>query len=352
VIEPAETPSSATPPAAVSSPGPSTDRYRIDPILIGLALLAGIAAAIGAVRALSGPGTESRPIAPAIGAIIGFVFLPFLISWAAFRLTSRSRRAANVTFTIVLFLGFAAYATRSRGPVVGTVPGSSNPTSLAEIRAITEEARKASLDGDEERALQLTAESANKLDEAAASAQGSEKIVMEYAANLARAQNQVLTQYITAAGKYSGDGGGGLTGLSDTASIENRLALLNSAVSTHDDVLAYFRTISDRIPRELAAKGVAKSDADEFLAGFVANAKIENLLAIHAAEHGMLLAARKRFDLLKANPGVWNVSPQGDLVATPGFPEVALAEFNRLQSEIDRLAEKQGLLIEERKAGR
>jgi len=333
-------------PAAASS-----RRYRLDPILVGLALLVGLAACVGAIRTISVVGAQPRPIASVVGAIIALVGGPFLVSWVAFRIASRSHRVANIAFTVVLVLGLVAYATRSRGPVGPSAPVAPNSPSIAEIRAISEEARKASLEGDEQRALKLTAESAAKLDEVASTAKGSEKVVMEYAANLARAQNDVLKQYIDAAGLYSEAGGANLSGLADPESLDRRLALLGTAISTHDAVIAYFRTISDRIPRDLSSKGVAKKESDEFLSGFVANAKIENLLAIHAAEHGMLLAARKRFDLLKSRPGAWSVGPQGQLIAGEGFPESDLAEFHRLQSEIDSLAEKQGVLILQRKSG-
>lgn len=341
--EPSRSPS-ASPPALPS-------RFRVDPILLGLAFLAGLAAAIGAVRSFSNAGAEARPIATSITAILAVLVTPFLLAWVAFRFTSRSNRAANVVFAVVLLLGFGAYASRGRAPVAEPVRPPSNSTSLAEIRAISEEARRASLAGDEDRALELTAESATKLEQVAAATTGSEKIVMEYAASLARAQNDVLKKYITAAGQYSDAGAASLVGLTDTESIDRRLSLLAAAISAHDGVIAYFRAISDRIPQELAARGVAKKDADEFLSGFVANAKVENLLAIHAAEHGMLLAARNRFDLLKTHAGKWSVNPQGDLAAAAEFPEADLVEFNRMQSEIERLADKQAVLIEERKSG-
>lgn len=325
-------------------------RFRVALIPIGLALLGAIAIAAGAIRGFSRTGLAPYPIGQAIGAAVGLLLWPFLCAWIAYRIARRSNRAANWTFTIVLLLCFIGYATRTRTPV--NVPSGPKPPSMAEIRAISEEAKKASLDGDEKRALELSAESAAKLQEVAAAAKGSEKTVMEYAALLARAQNEVLTQYITAARIYADAGAGSLQGLTDAASVEQRLALLATALSTHDGVITYFRTISDRIPQELASRGVAKKDADEFLAGFIANAKVENLLAIHAAEHGMLLAARARFNLLASSPGLWSVNPQGELVPAPAFPPDRLAEFHRLQSEIDRLADKQGELIEERKSGR
>ncbi len=234
-------------------------------------------------------------------------------------------------------------------------PGTSNseasPASLAEIRAITEEARKASLSGDDKTAISLTEESARKLEAAAATSKGAEKVVMDYAAALAKSQNDVLTKYIGAANKYADAGAASLAGLHDSAALEARVALLSDAITAHDDALKYFRTISDRIPRELAARGVAKKDSDEFLAGFVANAKIENLLAIHSMEHGMLLAARRRFEILRDNPGRWSVGERGALVASETFPAGALTEFNHLGDEIDRLATKQAELIEERKSG-
>lgn len=337
-------------PTAAHATSVASSRFRIDPILLGLALLVALAASAGAIRA-SAAASGSRPLIPSLASIIAIVVAPLIFSRIAFGLFSRSVRAANVTFAITLLLGFGIYVARGRSPAPTAAPAPASSTSLAEIRAISEEARKASLDGDEERALKLTAESAIKLDEVAANSKGSEKTVMEYAASLARAQNEVLKQYITAANVYADAGGASLVGLTDPQSIQPRLALLNAALSAHDGVIAYFRTISDRIPRELAAKGIAKKDADEFLAGFVANAKVENLLAIHAAEHGMLLAARRRFDLLAANPGLWSVDVRGDLIPVPAFPASTLEEFHRLQVEIDRLADKQGELIQARKAG-
>lgn len=301
------------------------------------------------LRGLSRADPDAFHISRAIGAVVGLLLWPLLASWIAFRLARRSNGVGNAAFVVVLLVCLVAHITRTRTSPVSLAPPS--VPSMAEIRALSEQAQKASLEGDEQRALQLTAESAAKLEAVAANSRGTEKIVMEYAAGLARAQNQVLKQYISAAGIYADSGGASLAGLSDAASIQSRLALLDAALSAHEHVVNYFRSISDRIPAELASKGVAKKDADEFLAGFAANAKVENLLAIHAAERGMLLAARKRFDLLKSKPGAWSVGPQGELIAGEGFPESDLAEFHRLQTEIDRLAEKQGLLIQERKSG-
>lgn len=338
-------------PAASGAAPPKPPRFKLYLIPVGIAAVASVAVLAGSLRGLARSDPDGFRISQAMGAVVGLLLWPLLAAWIVFRLAGRSNRVGNAAFIVVLLLCLVAHATRTRVDAPTSTLPQKDQTSIAEIRAISEEARKASLEGDEERALKLTAESAAKLDEVAATAKGSEKIVMEYAANLARAQNEVLKQYITAAGVYSDAGGASLIGLADPESLERRLALLGTAISTHDAVIVYFRTISDRIPRDLSSKGVAKKDSDEFLSGFVANAKIENLLAIHAAEHRMLLAARKRFDLLKSKPGVWSVSPQGELIAGEGFLDTDIAEFRRLQSEIDRLAEKQGVLIEERKSG-
>lgn len=338
---------SSSDPGEAPPPGPPeiVPRFRLHLIAVGIAAIIAVAVFAGSIRGHADP--DANRLSQAIGAVVGLLIWPLLASWLAFRLARRSNRVANGVFVAGVLLCLVSHVTRTR--VSPPAPPSS--PSMAEIRALSEEARKASLDGDEQRALKLTAESAAKLDEVAANSKGSEKTVMEYAANLARAQNEVLKQYITAANVYADAGGASLVGLTDPQSIQPRLARLNAALSAHDGVIDYFRAISDRIPRELAAKGIAKKDADEFLAGFVANAKVENLLAIHAAEHGMLLAARRRFDLLTANPGLWSVDAQGELIPAPAFPTAALEEFHRLQREIDRLADKQGELIQERKSG-
>jgi len=237
----------------------------------------------------------------------------------------------------------------------GTAPAirssDANPASLAEIRAITEEARKASLDGDDEKAIKLTAESARKLEAAAASSKGADKAVMEYAAALATAQNEILKTYIDAAGVYSRAGGNDLAGLSDASQVESRLRLLTDAIAAHQAVLTYFGSVEQRIPKELAARGVSEKDARDFAAGFAEQANMRSLLAIHQAEHQILLASRARFELLKANAGRWTVTEKGLLVADTGFSEKDFAEFNRLGDEIAALAKQQGALVEARKGG-
>jgi len=253
---------------------------------------------------------------------------------------------AAITLAIVLVV-----ALRTHAPDPKQVPSDANPASLAEIRAITDEARKASLDGDDEKAIKLTAESARRLEAAAASSKGTDKAVMEYAAALANAQNEILKAYINAAGVYSRAGGNDLVGLTDSQQVESRLRLLNDAIAAHDAVLKYFGSIEQRIPRELAARGVGEKDAKDFAAGFSTQANIRNLLAIHQAEHQILLASRTRFEMLRASAGRWKVNENGLLVVDARFPEKDLAEFNRLGDEITALAKQQGALVEERKAG-
>lgn len=338
-------------PAPSAGTEPAPPRFRLDPIPLGIAAVAAIAVFAGTIRTLARTDPDASRFSHAIGAVIGLLLWPLIASWIAFRLAGRSNRFANGAFILVLLICLVAHATRTRVPPPAPAPGAQKSASIAEIRAIAEQARQASLGGDEQKAIELTAESASKLDQAASAATGPEKTVIEYAASLARSQNDVLKAYITAAGKYADAGGASLAGLSDSASINARLALLDPAIAAHDAVIAYFRAISGRIPVELAARGVPKKSADDFLAGFIANAKIDNLLAIHSAEHGMLVAARRRLELLQANPGKWTGTPESGLVLAETFPDKDRSEFLTLGGTIDKLAAKQGELIAERKSG-
>lgn len=256
-----------------------------------------------------------------------------------------------VIVVIALFLRSARTAPSAGRNPAPPDAGASNPAALAEIRAISEEARKASLDGDDEKAIRLTAESAKKLEAVAASSTGAEKAVMEYAAALASEQNQILKKYIDAAGAYADAGGSSFAGLTDAQSVRARLALLEQAVKAHEAVIDYFQSISARIPRDLSARGVSKKDADEFAAGFNAKANPENLLGIHKLEHRILLASKERFELLEAHAGRWTVGSGGELVITDGFPKDAESTLASLGREIDALAAQQAALIEQRKSG-
>ncbi|MBL8875495.1 MAG: hypothetical protein JNM86_06835 [Phycisphaerae bacterium] len=338
-------------PASPAGAEPAPPRFRLDPIPLGIGAVAAIAVFAGTVRTLARADPDAYRISHALGAAIGLLLWPLIASWIAFRLAGRSIRFANGAFILVLLVCLVAHVTRSRGSPGAPAPSAQTPASIAEIRALAEQAKQASLGGDEQKAIALTAESASKFDQAASVATGIDKVVMEYAASLARAQNDVLKAYITAAGTYADAGGTSLDGLRDSAAIDARLALLHPAVTAHDDVIAYFRSISDRIPTELAARSVPKKAADDFLAGFVANARIDNLLAIHAAEHGMLLAARRRFEILKANNGNWTNTPENGLAFGESFTQKDRDEFLKLGDTIDRLAAQQGELIAERKSG-
>lgn len=361
---PADTQSAAEPvpgsPPTISSP----PRFSLSKILLGIGCVAVIAVAVGSIRAISQSGNGSGvsagnhsaiqnaySVGQAIGAVVGLVLWPLLAGWLAFRVFGRSNKAANAAFLCVLLLCLAAHTLR-RGATQPRPPQQSqSPASLAEIRAITEEARKASLDGDDERAIELTAESARKLKAAAANSTGSDKIVMEYAAALAKAQNELLKTYIDTAGAYTDDGGAALEGLDDPARLDKRIARLSDAISAHDPVVDYFGAIEANIPKELAQRGAKQEDIDQFLMGFTEKANLVNLLAIHRLEHAMLLASHARFELLRANAGKWSVSDKGSLIEAPGFSPEDLAEFNRLGTEVESLAEKQAALIEQRKAG-
>ena len=84
---------------------------------------------------------------------------------------SRNRAlGAGLALALAIALLLFLFANRStlRTPQHASDSTQANPASLAEIRAITEEARKASLDGDDEKAISLTAESARRLEAAAA----------------------------------------------------------------------------------------------------------------------------------------------------------------------------------------
>ncbi|MBX3381327.1 MAG: hypothetical protein KF805_14625 [Phycisphaeraceae bacterium] len=334
-----------------TSPAATVTRFRLHPIPAAIALVATVAVVVGAFRALSLSGADPRRIGEAMGTLIGLLLWPLLVGWAVFRLAGRSNRAGNWAFTIMLLLCLGAYSIGLRAAAPQQRAADTNPASLAEIRAISEEARKASLDGDDEKAIRLTAESAKKLEAVAATSQGSDKAVMEYAAALAKAQNEILKKYIDAAGKYADAGGADLSGLSDAPGVEARLALLDQAIVAHDNVIEYFSAIENRIPKDLAERGANEKDAAQFLSGFLEKANLNNLLAIHRLEHGMLLASKSRFELLRANAGRWTVDANGELIAQVEFPDSDLAEFNRLGKEIDSLAEKQGVLVEQRKAG-
>lgn len=276
---------------------------------------------------------------------------------------SPTTRARLPFFPIVATLfaaivGIALFLRNTRtGPFSAPKPAppgaaTSDPAALAEIRSISEEARKASLDGDDEKAIRLTAESAKKLEAVAASSTGAEKAVMEYAAALASEQNQILKKYIDAANAYANAGGSSFKGLTDAQSVRARIVLLDQATSSHDAVIEYFSTISSRIPKDLAARGVSKKDADEFAAGFDAKANPENLLGIHRLEHRILLASKEQFNVLEANAGRWSVESDGELSFSGDFPKDAQEQIANLRGRIDSFASQQELLIEARKAGR
>ncbi|MBX3390393.1 MAG: hypothetical protein KF691_13165 [Phycisphaeraceae bacterium] len=268
----------------------------------------------------------------------GFPFL--LVAVAGF--------AAIVIVALVVRSARLAQAPRE----IPSKPETSNPAALAEIRAISEEARKASLDGDDEKAIRLTAETAKKLEAVAASSTGAEKAVMEYAAALAAEQNQILKKYIDAAGAFADAGGTSYTGLTDAQSVQARQSLLETATSSHEAVIDYFRGISARIPKDLAARGVSRKDADEFAAGFNAKANPENLLGIHQLEHQILLASKQQFEVLEVNADRWSVTSEGELSFSDEFPKDAREEIARLRRQIESLASQQESLIEARKASR
>lgn len=220
---------------------------------------------------------------------------------------------------------------------------------LAEVNALNEMARRASVSGENDKALAFSDESARKLRDLASKASGDERLLMEYASELAATQNEITRAFVSDSDAYVAAGGGDLGGLTDAGALEKRVGLLERTIASHGAFVAYFAGVEDRIGSDLRARGASAGAIREFVEGFRGQAKIDNLVRIHELQRAILEEERERFAILQRFPGQWKQAANGVELGA-AVPTEQRARFAAMESEIVGLREKMKALVQERNA--
>jgi len=173
-----------------------------------------------------------------------------------------------------------------------------------------------------------------------------ERVVVEYGASIGKQMAALMGVYLKSLDGFSKAGGESCDGLSDDASFETRLGLLDTSVKNQAKVLEYLNSLGEEMPKALAAKGVPSEQAQAFIRAYRKGGKIEKVIRYQVFEGLVLNIMGERLKILRNNIGQWSCE-EGAVTVSKDFPKEDLKRYNDLQEKMAELGEEQAVVTAE-----
>ena len=285
-------------------------------------------------------GLDATEVGRGAGYLVGMVFWPFVLGWAAFRLAGRSNRAGNIVASIVLLLitvGLGNEVVKARSNRLE----SQFKAKYAEFETLSAQSQDAERNGDPIEATRTADRASQKLLEAAEFARGEARISLRYTAESNLARNAATRAYLEAVGRFMDAGGMTFVGASDKASLNARGELLAAAIRAQTTLLDSLAGFETATKAELARRGATEATIKAYVLRMITSLRLPQIIEIQKLEGGMLAAFADQLALLKKNQGKWEPTDQGVPRPLEGFPEADIKEFDRLAAAVRAQAEEQ-----------
>jgi len=313
--------------------------FKPHPALLVVAIVIMIGSIAAAVAAARKDGLESRAIGEVVGGAFGAILWPFLVGWGAFLGFRRSNRAGNIAIAIMLGLSLLSVGQ-------GAFRRQRQNTLMQEAKSISAQSQEAAAKGELDKAAALAQQAAGKLEESAKAVPENERVAAEYGASIGKQMAALMGVYLKSLDGFSKAGGESCDGLSDDASFETRLGLLDTSVKNQAKVLEYLNSLGEEMPKALAAKGVPSEQAQAFIRAYRKGGKIEKVIRYQEIEGLVLNIMGERLKILRNNIGQWSCE-EGAVTVSKDFPKEDLKRYNDLQEKMAELGEEQAVVTAE-----